>query len=77
MQAIIFANRTGDELAPLDQYYCPALLPIGNKSAIEYTLEDIASSGITKVKLIISSQAQEIEQRLGDGKRWGLDIEYF
>lgn len=25
MQAIIFANRIGDELAPLDQYYCPAL----------------------------------------------------
>ena len=77
MQAIIFANRIGDELAPLDQYYCPALLPIGNKSAIEYTLEDIATSGIIKVKLIISSQAQEIEQHLGDGKRWGLEIEYF
>jgi mannose-1-phosphate guanylyltransferase/phosphomannomutase len=77
MQAIIFANRIGDELAPLEQYYCPALLPIGNKSVIEYTLEDIATSGITKVKLIISSQAQEIEQYLGDGERWGIEIDYF
>lgn len=77
MQAIIFANRTGNELAPLEQYYCSALLPVGNKAVIEYTLEDIATSGITKVKIIISSQAQEIEQLLGDGERWGLDIDYF
>ncbi|WP_064791749.1 sugar phosphate nucleotidyltransferase [Shewanella woodyi] len=77
MQAIIFANRIGDELAPLDQHYCPALLPVGNKPVIEYTLEDIATSGISEVKLIISSQAQEVEQQLGDGERWGIRIEYF
>lgn len=77
MQAIIFANRIGDELAPLDQYYCPALLPVGNKPVIEYTLEDIAVSGIKVVKLIISSQAQMIEQQLGGGERWGLSIQYF
>ena len=77
MKAIIFANRMGDELAPLDQHYCPALLPVGNKSVIEYTLEDIAASGITEVKLIISSQAKMIEQQLGRGERWGLKIDYF
>ncbi|MPY24833.1 nucleotidyltransferase family protein [Shewanella sp. YLB-07] len=77
MQAIIFANRSGDELAPLNSHYSPALLPIGNKAVIEYTLEDIVKSGITKIKLIVSSQAKEIEQYLGQGERWGLEIDYF
>ncbi|WP_076411076.1 NDP-sugar synthase [Shewanella sp. UCD-KL12] len=77
MQAIIFANRTGDELAPLNSHYCPALLPVGNKAVIEYTLEDVVKAGITQIKLIISSQAQEIEAQLGNGEKWGLDIEYF
>ncbi|WP_299791133.1 NDP-sugar synthase [uncultured Shewanella sp.] len=77
MQAIIFANRLGDELSPLNRHYCPALLPVGNKAVIEYTLEDISSAGITQVKLVISPQAREIEQHLGTGNKWGVDIEYF
>ncbi len=36
MQAIVFANRNGNELAPLDQQYCPALLPLANKALVEY-----------------------------------------
>lgn len=77
MQAIIFANRLGDELTPLNHYYCPALLPVGNKAVIDYTLEDIASAGITQIKLVISPQAKEIEQHLASGEKWGVEIEYF
>ncbi|MFG0456237.1 sugar phosphate nucleotidyltransferase [Shewanella mangrovisoli] len=77
MQAIIFANRHGHELAPLDKQYCPALLPMGNRALIEYTLEDVANAGIVEVKLIISSHAKELEAHLGDGSRWGLKIDYF
>lgn len=77
MKAIIFANRTGDELTPLNSHYCPALLPVGNKAVIEYTLEDIVKSGITEIQLIICEQAQEIESYLGNGDKWGLNIEYF
>jgi len=77
MQAIIFANRHGNELSPLDEQYCPALLPVGNRALIEYTLEDVADAGITQVKLVISSHAEKIEAYLGDGSRWGVKIEYF
>ncbi|ABV86748.1 sugar phosphate nucleotidyltransferase [Shewanella pealeana] len=77
MQAIIFANRDGKELAPLDSYYCPALLPISNKSIIEYTLEDLAEAGIERVKLVVSTQVSEIKVLVGNGERWGLEVEYF
>ncbi|QYJ98974.1 NDP-sugar synthase [Shewanella alkalitolerans] len=77
MQAIILANRSGHELTPLDQYYCPALLPVGNRALIEYTLDDLSNAGITQVKLVLGPQAGDIEALLGKGERWGLDIDYF
>ncbi len=77
MQAIILANRSGHELTPLDQYYCPALLPVGNRALIEYTLDDLSNAGITQVKLVLGPQAGDIEALLSKGERWGLDIDYF
>ncbi|WOT06332.1 NDP-sugar synthase [Shewanella youngdeokensis] len=77
MQAIIFANRHGNELAPLNEHYCPALLPVGNKAVIEFTLEDLADANISKVKIITSSQSAAIEKRIGNGEQWGLEVEYF
>ncbi|WP_299570546.1 NDP-sugar synthase [uncultured Shewanella sp.] len=77
MQAIVFANRNGNELAPLDQQYCPALLPLANKALVEYTLEDLAAAGITDVKMVISHEAKKIESQIGNGEQWGLTINYF
>lgn len=77
MQAIVFANRNGNELTPLDQHYCPALLPVANKALVEYTLEDLASAGVTNVKMVISHDAKKIESQIGNGEQWGLNIDYF
>ncbi|WP_394200879.1 sugar phosphate nucleotidyltransferase [Shewanella waksmanii] len=77
MQAIILANRTGSELSPLNQHYCPALLRIGSKTVIEYTIEDLATAGITNIKMVISVDAEQIEAYLQSGQRWGVQIEYF
>ncbi|WP_153914291.1 sugar phosphate nucleotidyltransferase [Shewanella sp. TC10] len=77
MQAIVFANRNGNELAPLNQHYCPALLPVANKALVEYTLEDLAAAGITDVKMVISHEAQKIESQIGNGEQWGLTLDYF
>ncbi len=77
MQAIVFANRQGQELSPLNQEYCPALLPIGNKALVEYTIEDLANAGISQIKLVISTGSHQISQHLGDGSKWGVKLSYF
>ncbi|WP_299490247.1 NDP-sugar synthase [uncultured Shewanella sp.] len=77
MDAIIFANRHGKETAPLNEYYCPAMLPIGNKATLDYTLEDLANCGINNIKLIISSDPDTIESHVENGAKWGLNIDYF
>ncbi|MCL1049540.1 NDP-sugar synthase [Shewanella abyssi] len=77
MQAIIFANRNGNELSPLHQHYCPALLPVGNKAVIEFTLEDLAEAHIDRVRIVTSSHSAAIEKLVGNGQKWGLEVEYF
>jgi NDP-sugar pyrophosphorylase family protein len=77
MQAIIFANRSATELAPLNRQYCAALLPVANKAIIDYTLEDLAQAGITRAKLVIANNAAEIESHVANGAKWNLTIEYF
>ncbi|WP_299009804.1 NDP-sugar synthase [uncultured Shewanella sp.] len=77
MKAIIFANRHGNEIAPLNEYYCPALLPIGNKAVIDYTLEDLFHSDINDIKLVVSDHVDAIRDHVKNGEKWGLNIDYF
>ena len=77
MQAIVFANRQGNELSPLTQEYCPALLNVGNKALIEYTIEDLAAAGITQIKVVCCNQSKAIRQLLGAGDKWGVKLSYF
>jgi len=77
MQAIIFANRSAAELAPLNRQYSAALMPLVNKALIEYTLEDLSCAGITHAKLVVANRASEIEAHIGTGAKWNLTIDYF
>ncbi|GGI67235.1 nucleotidyltransferase family protein [Shewanella gelidii] len=77
MQAIIFANRTGSEVAPLNQFYTPALLPVANKAVIEYAIEDLARAGIQDIKIVADTHSQAIAAHLQKGCRWGVQLSYF
>ena len=74
-RVIILADRSGTELSPLDQVACPALLEVGGRSVIEYTLEDLSEVGARQV-VIVSANVDGLRERLGDGGRWGMRISY-
>ncbi len=76
MEAIVFANRSGTELAPLYRGYCPALLPVRNRAVIEHTLDDLARAGVSRVRLVVAGQARQIEALVGNGEKWGLSVQY-
>ncbi|MBT1442989.1 hypothetical protein KJI95_00405 [Shewanella sp. JM162201] len=76
MEAIVFANRHGNELIPLQHHYCPALLPIANRALIEYTLDDLKDAGVQRVRMVIGPMADAIEALIGDGRRWDLKVTY-
>jgi hypothetical protein len=74
-RVIILADRSGAELSPLDRVACPALLEVGGRCVIEYTLEDLSEVGAQEV-VIVSAHVDSLRERLGDGGRWGRRISY-
>ena len=52
------------------------LLDIGAESLIERHLRRLAETGVTEVVINLSYGGERIRERLGDGRRWNLSIEY-
>lgn len=76
LKAIIFADRNGVELLPLTAKMPMALLPIGARPLIEFTLEALVVAKIQHTIIVVSKEADRITQHLGSGERWGLTLEY-
>ncbi|MDM8559976.1 sugar phosphate nucleotidyltransferase [Candidatus Parabeggiatoa sp. HSG14] len=76
MKAILFADRNNIELQPLTHKTCIALLPIAAKPLIDYSIELLFKGDIHEVIIIISAYANEIENYLGNGERWGMHFDY-
>lgn len=76
MQAIIFADRRGNELAPLCDDISPALLPVANLPLLQHAIEDVAAAGITDILLVVADHQQQIETHCGTGELWGVSLRY-
>ncbi|MGD8913119.1 MAG: sugar phosphate nucleotidyltransferase, partial [Candidatus Thiodiazotropha sp.] len=76
MQAIIFADRKGNELTPLCDATCPALLQVANRPLLEYTLEDLSQAGVEEAFIVVSQQADQIEAHFAKGEMWGMRFHY-
>ena len=48
----------------------------GERSMIEKAIEDYAEIGIDKFVILTGFLADKVEEHLGDGSRWGVEIKY-
>ena len=77
MKALVAAGGKGSRLRPLTHTAAKQLIPVANKPILYYGLEDITKLGIKDVGIIVGKETiDDIKKGVGDGKRWGINVEY-
>ena len=77
MRAVILAGGKGTRLKPYTTSLPKPLMPInGELPILEIVLRQLRRDGFTRVTLAVSHLAEIIMAFCGDGKKWGLQIDY-
>ena len=76
MQIVILAGGMGTRLKAVAGNLPKAMVPVAGKPFIEHQLALIKKSGAERVLLCTGYRGELIENHLGDGRRFGLNISY-
>ena len=76
MHAMILAAGRGERMRPLTDHTPKPLIPVAGKPLIQWHLEKLARAGISEVVINHAWLGSLIEQTLGSGQQFGLNIRY-
>ena len=76
MKAMILAAGRGERFRPLTDTLPKPLIAVRGELLIERHLRRLSAAGLREVVINLGWLGQSIEQRLGDGTRYGLAIAY-
>ncbi|MDA1124519.1 MAG: nucleotidyltransferase family protein [Crenarchaeota archaeon] len=76
MKVVILAGGLGTRLQPYTKSVPKSMLPLGGKPILEHEIEWVKKNGIKEIVLCVSYLRNKIEDYFGDGKKFGVKIEY-
>ncbi len=77
MKGVILAGGKGTRLLPLTNVVNKHLLPVYNKTMIEYPIETLKKLGIREILIVTSGDSVgKFADYFGSGKKFGIDITY-
>lgn len=74
--AMILAAGFGARMRPLTLHTPKPLLKVAGKSLIVYHIERLAALGIGTIVINVAYLGEQIEQALGSGEQWGVQLHY-
>jgi MurNAc alpha-1-phosphate uridylyltransferase len=76
MRAMILAAGRGERMRPLTDHLPKPLLSVGGQPLIAWHLQALAQAGFREVFINTAHLADKLEDRLGDGRQWGLRLHF-
>ena len=75
-QAVILAGGRGTRMKPLTDTRPKPMVEILGKPFLGYQIEQLRDQGFEKVLLLLGYLPEVIQNYFGDGRQWGIRIEY-
>ncbi|MCI4357222.1 MAG: glucose-1-phosphate thymidylyltransferase [Thermoplasmata archaeon] len=76
MKGLLLAGGHGTRLRPLTFTGNKHMIPIANQPMLFYGLRHLAQAGIREVGIILGTVHEGIEEAIGDGRAFGLEVTY-
>jgi NDP-sugar pyrophosphorylase family protein len=76
MYALVLAGGKGERLRPLTEDRPKPMILLAGKPILEYHLTWLRDNGVSHALLLCGYRADVIQSYFGDGRAWGLTIEY-
>ncbi len=74
--AMILAAGKGERMRPLTDHTPKPLLPVGGKPLILWHIEKLAKAGFGRIVINHAHLGDQIEEILGDGEAFGVELRY-
>ncbi len=75
-RAVVLAGGKGTRLLPYTTLLPKPLVPVADRPILEHALRNLKKSGFRRVTLCVGHLAELIRAFFGDGKKWGLQLDY-
>jgi len=76
MTGVVLCAGRGTRLAPLTETTPKPLVEVAGRPMVHYPLALLWAAGIRRIVLNSHHLAAQLEEALGDGHRWGLELRY-
>ena len=75
-QAVILAGGRGTRMRPLTDDRPKPMVPVLGRPFIEYQIEQLREQGFERVLILLGYLPEVVQNHFGDGRDWGVRIEY-
>ncbi len=76
LQCLVLAGGSGTRMRPATDKIPKSLLPVAGKPFVEWQLSLLARAGIERVVFAAGYLGDLLEDHVGDGGRWALEVRY-